>query len=152
MYLFGGNTKSNDSNDKIYCLNIGSSMWEIIKVNDSKKPSRDEHTAEVSGDKMYIFGGFENGIRKNSVIIYDFQTKTWEDPIECGNKGPAPRAGHSSCVYNGKIYIFGGKDEDNEKLKDLWSFDMETRAWTQYQSPQDSFLSRSGHTACVFNH
>lgn len=30
---------------------------------------------------------------------------------------PLPRAGHSACIYNStNLYIFGGHDEDNNKL------------------------------------
>jgi len=28
------------------------------------------------------------------------------------------------------MYIFGGKDIDNEKLKDFWKFDIEAKTWT----------------------
>ena len=98
MYLFGGNMRNNDGNEKLYCLNIGTLTWSIIKTTGGIY-SRDEHTAELHDGKMYIFGGFEKGLRQNSVIIYDFETSTWTDPIECGAKGPVPRAGHSSCIY-----------------------------------------------------
>ena len=50
------------------------------------------------------------------------------------------------------MYIFGGKDEDNEKLKDFWSFNLETHEWVLLDSPGKSVMPRSGHTACVYNH
>ena len=60
---------------------------------------------------------------------------------------PQPRAGHSATVHNGKMYVFGGKDEDNEKLKDLWSFDFDTREWKEVSCDSEGLVSRSGHSA-----
>ena len=48
------------------------------------------------------------------------------------------------------MYIFGGKDEDNEKLRDFWAFDMKTRLWEQLDCEEQSVISRSGHSACVY--
>jgi hypothetical protein len=35
---------------------------------------------------------------------------------------PKARASQSSAVYNDKFYVFGGQDDDNNKLDDLWEF------------------------------
>jgi len=32
-------------------------------------------------------------------------------------------------IYGDKLIVFGGKDESNEKLNDLWAFDLKTRDW-----------------------
>jgi len=78
---------------------------------------------------MYIFGGFERGVRQNTVICMDFDTLEWSECQTSSKKCPPPRAGHSACIYNGRMYVFGGKDEDNGKLKDLWSFDLTNFTW-----------------------
>ena len=79
---------------------------------------------------MVIFGGFEHGIRQNSILTFDFDTSQWEH-LEAKGVLPQARAGHSATIYQNKMYIFGGKDEDNEKLKDFWSFDFESCSWEQ---------------------
>jgi hypothetical protein len=35
---------------------------------------------------------------------------------------PPPRAGHSAIVYGDSMILFGGKDDENNKLNDLWIF------------------------------
>ena len=50
------------------------------------------------------------------------------------------------------MYIFGGKDEDNEKLKDFWRYDFKTKAWEQLECDHPDVSSRSGHSACVYQH
>lgn len=118
--------------------------------------SRDEHSACVHDGYMIVYGGFERGVRQNTMIAYNFETDQWEvfSPDK-DSKLPQPRAGHSAIIHEGKMYVFGGKDEDNEKLKDLWCFDFQTRTWTEMPSDTEgddyeSIISRSGHSAQVY--
>ena len=47
---------------------------------------------------------------------------------------PQQRSGHTAVLYlSSQMIIFGGKDDDNNKLDDIWEFDFETRRWTQYK-------------------
>lgn len=51
------------------------------------------------------------------------------------------------------MYIFGGKDYDNNKLNDLWRFDLQTYQWKHIDPAQGSHdipLERSGHSCDVF--
>jgi len=48
------------------------------------------------------------------------------------------------------MYIFGGKDDENDKLCDLWKFNFSTGQWSQVQFQNDALLPRSGHSASVF--
>jgi len=50
------------------------------------------------------------------------------------------------------MYIFGGQDDENNKLCDLWEFDIESEVFTQIELPEDSFhpSSRSGHSSTIF--
>ena len=48
------------------------------------------------------------------------------------------------------MYIFGGKDEDNEKLKDLWTFDLINNTWSEIECDSSMIVSRSGHSACIY--
>lgn len=47
------------------------------------------------------------------------------------------------------VFVFGGQDDENNKLGDLWEFNVTTKAWVQIgQSLPD--LARSGHVAVAF--
>ena len=81
------------------------------------------------GDKMIVFGGFDHGVRLNTIIAFEFTTNTWEEIKVNGKTQPQSRAGHSAVIHENSMYIFGGKDEDNEKLNDLWCFDFTERTW-----------------------
>lgn len=47
------------------------------------------------------------------------------------------------------MYIFGGKDDENNKCSDVWKFNFETNKWTEIQAI-DEPLPRSGHTASIY--
>ena len=47
------------------------------------------------------------------------------------SKGPVARASHTACFYQKKLYVFGGQDDENNKLGDLWEFDTQTSAWRE---------------------
>ena len=74
---------------------------------------------------MIIFGGFQQGTRTNEVSIYNFPANTWTNvTFPVGEEQPCARSGHSAVVYNGNMYIFGGKNDSSEKLNDFWSFNI----------------------------
>ena len=56
---------------------------------------------------------------------------------------------HENCLY-----VFGGKDDDNMKLNDLWKFDLTSLAWTELivQGDDESTvpMARSGHSAVCY--
>lgn len=58
-------------------------------------------------------------------------TLEWKMLAENSPVAPAPRASQSSAYYNGKLYIYGGMDEDNGKFGDLWELDLATETWKE---------------------
>jgi hypothetical protein len=49
------------------------------------------------------------------------------DKLKCKGEIPSPRWGHSSGLYEGKIYMFGGRNDRD--LKDLYCFTPESNEW-----------------------
>ena len=72
---------------------------------------------------MYIFGGFIAGVNSNSMVSYNFAKQAWT-LIESAGDMPCPRNGHSACIFEGYMYIFGGRTFENKKLNDLWKFNL----------------------------
>lgn len=98
---------------------------------------------------MIIYGGFVNGIRVSEIYRYFFKENKWEFVQPLSQEAPPKRAGHSAVMYGDSMVVFGGKDEENNKLNDLWEFNMSSYQWTHlsYDEPP---LSRSGHSACLY--
>jgi hypothetical protein len=99
---------------------------------------------------MYVFGGFEKGARTNSTLMFDLATHTWHPFKALTAAAPVPRAGHSACVFGDCMYVFGGKDDENEKLRDLWRLNFSDMVWVQMESPEQAVASRSGHSCCIY--
>lgn len=66
----------------------------------------------------------------NSTFKFNFKTAEWKQVSS--NVLPSSRAGHSAIVHQDQhthqsyMYVFGGKDESNEKLNDLWRLNLNT--------------------------
>lgn len=63
-----------------------------------------------------------------------------------------PRAGHSSLIFGDSMVIFGGRDEESNKLNDIWVFNFTTYQWEEIDIADDEIkpLPRSGHSACLY--
>jgi N-acetylneuraminic acid mutarotase len=148
MFLFGGNNyqktitvmdPTNIDEEKIYnplySLNLRNWTWQVQKTRGAIITPRDEHTAVVDEDQnlMIIFGGFKDGERCNDIAVYDMKQNKWSlIELNDNDRKPCERSGHSAVYYQSqkRMYIFGGKDINSEKLNDLWYFDFQTNSWS----------------------
>jgi N-acetylneuraminic acid mutarotase/glucose/arabinose dehydrogenase len=115
IYLVGANSF------KTHVFDIYSSFW-------SEKASRpfpgDHHSAEVVGDKLYVFGGHQNGA-DGKVQIYDPATNLWT----AGADMPWSALSTSTALIDGLVYaaggIAGGTTVDNcsvyDPVLDTWT-------------------------------
>jgi hypothetical protein len=50
------------------------------------------------------------------------------------------------------MYIFGGKDSENNKLNDLWKLDLSTYKWVEIQTVDgERPIERSGHSCDIID-
>jgi len=57
----------------------------------------------------------------NDMWIFDVLENTWTEASVKGDT-PSPRHGHSACVVEHLIYIFGGETFEGQTLGDLYAF------------------------------
>ena len=98
-----------------------------------KPPPIDNHTAvkyNRNGENcMVLFGGY-NGIQKsNGIYEYVFGENKWSE-IEQDHSIPS-RSNHSAAIHKDFMYIFGGIDDETNKINDLWKFDLINNKWTE---------------------
>ena len=124
--------------------------WTLIQSkSDLNNSSRRSHTLNVLNNCLYVFGG-ENEPRipiDNDLHVFDLKTNEWSI-IKSNEKSPSPRLGHSSCSFNNKLFIFGGRqsvDMEESSLNDLYSFNTDSNEWTLLECdnkpPKRSFQS-----------
>ena len=118
---------------------------------------RDEHAVCTLDDCFILFGGYIGGrMCSNDLLMYVYDEKKWYTMDVAGEIAPTPRAG-SSIVWNrNQLTIFGGKDEEGNRLNDLWQYDFDSREWKSidrynYSGFEEfNIMSRSGHTAFIY--
>ena len=81
---------------------------------------------------------------------YNFMKNSWELILSEDGSQPVPRAGHTMVAFDNFLGIFGGSDEDNNKLNDLWIFDTKIRKWNEVKGAKGPTpQARCGHSASM---
>lgn len=103
-----------------------------------------------------MFGGFgSGGSRVNSVHAAQVNangTVVWSTLKAAAHPSktcPIERNSHSAVSNGTSLFVFGGQDDENNKLGDLWEFNLTTKQWAQIGKSLPDH-ARSGHTAVAF--
>ena len=155
VVVFGGNNEFDNATDA-FEYDTNKNTWHKMKqTGDVPKPRDDHSLSQIDGESFIIFGGFVEGSRVNEAYVgkKNGQTIEWSMLKEVSPVTPCIRASHSSVVYNGKFFVFGGQDDDTNKLNDLWELDLKTHVWKQIELPEGSTIptERSGQTSDLYN-
>lgn len=131
LYVFGG-FESGESNGNVYTLDLDSCQWSIDKAGEEKPEARDDHAFTVADDnlKLFVWGGYVKGSRSNDFWAFDVEGKKWELLDAGSTTSPPPRVGASLIHKQGKLYLFGGQDDELDKTNEVWSYDLATSAWS----------------------
>ncbi|CAK4732517.1 unnamed protein product [Aphanomyces euteiches] len=173
-FLFGGCDYAEPpgpTND-LFQLRIhtnGGCDWSRIPFRKGPLP-RWKHTATIVDNKIYLFGGFHNATtRFQDVWVFNPITMEWSQPVpqptprtgsmqsltKTGGAWPgcpAPRGGHSACLINREIYIFGGyggQGYSRRDFDDLYALNVDDMTWNKVSTKGKGPDRRSGHQACA---
>ena len=150
--LYGGIEERKDGkvipDPEIYMLKLMQEKctWYKEATNSTEKPlARSQHVAQTTpkGDRLFVFGGHHTqNTRLNDTWIFMIKELEWRriggkpamNNQESDIGAPCPRANMGSCVFNGKVIIFGGHGGINFERKnfnDMHMFDFETETWSK---------------------
>ncbi|WP_347217151.1 kelch repeat-containing protein [Chryseobacterium sp.] len=139
IYVFGGSglngAKTTVFSDRFQYYDIASNTWNPLP----DMPTARETKGKIVNDKLYVIGGF-NGTPSRLINVYDLKTNLWVNQY----KMPAGIYGHSLAVYDNKIFIVGGVN--NQSF--LAYFDTITNTLHQLSS---NMIPRRHATAEVYN-
>mmetsp|Transcript_31762 Transcript_31762/g.90585 ORF Transcript_31762/g.90585 Transcript_31762/m.90585 type:complete len:512 (-) Transcript_31762:53-1588(-) len=143
MLVIGGHDGAKHLND-FFQFNFDSLEWSLVDTSGQVPPPspRDSHSAVISGECMYLFGG-STGSARNDLYAFSFETDQWQEvrPLTAtGQKAvvPCPRFCHTCRVYNNSLYVFGGYD-GQQRLNDFWQFKLATEV--SIDIPSSSLVS-----------
>ena len=157
MYLIGGLDGVGNNNPNFYSLDMNTFKWTKIEADEAPEP-RDDHSICVDEDKLFVFGGFVSGVRRNDLYAFDFTAETWEclyehkeldyDEAQNSTDTPEPRSGQAIGASGGRVYVFGGRNNFNDMLGDTWEFDSASKSWSRIECDNQP-IGRSSHTLTV---
>uniref|UniRef100_A0A3Q3ICT2 Rab9 effector protein with kelch motifs n=1 Tax=Monopterus albus TaxID=43700 RepID=A0A3Q3ICT2_MONAL len=118
---------------------LASGRWLGKEMKGEPPSPRHGHAVAVAGNVAFLFGGASsiNQEEDNPVYLKDFYMLTvslhdvmWEEIPQSGEL-PSAREGHTLCVVNGKLYLFGGvsSPDTTECLPGVYSFDIVSLTW-----------------------
>lgn len=146
-------------NNILLLLIIADLKWTLIRATGCIPGARDGHSACVIGNRMYVFGGFEEQADRfsNDVYALDLWTFKWEYVCTQGVP-PSHRDFHSACAIYNRMYIFGGRgDMDNpyHSSRDTYCnrltyLDTETSRWHFARALGDVPTGRRSHSSFVY--
>ncbi|XP_033098437.1 rab9 effector protein with kelch motifs-like [Anneissia japonica] len=114
--------------------------------------ARYEHTAWLTNNSIYVFGGAEMNKNLNTVQKLDLASGTWTTPVVRGTP-PSPRTCHSHATDVNMMYVFGGGEAGAEPVADrqIHVFDASTLTWSQPKTSGKSPKARHGHVMVVIS-
>lgn len=150
LWIIGGGYNGWPNNGRVWYSEDGIN-WS--KVNNVPFENRRSHTTVVFNNKIWIIGGAANtsGALQSvgSDVWYSDDGFTWTEATLTAPFGR--RYGHSSVVFDDKIWVIGGIQQRTPfpKLNDVWYSEDGTN-WTELTS-NTSFPERVNSTSTVFN-
>ncbi len=134
--------------------------WQKLSPRGEIPCPRTNHTATTvkkngRDDFIFIFGGMGEKGKLEDCYRFDYSDAKFTK-YEITGASPAPRANHSACCHEGKVYIFGGnggRGYENSIFKDLWVFDPEDNEWQLVPFKENPTYPelRTCHSMFVFN-
>ena len=137
--------------------------WNVVKEKaGTKKPSpRSHHSGWEYENKLWIFGGwglspvgenlndygYYHESCNNQLLQFNFVTKEWTN-MKCLGEVPSPRERHVITITGNTVWLYGGRQLNNDFFDDLYQLDMYTLTWTQVQTGHPK---PEGHNRCTLN-
>lgn len=76
----------------------------------------------------------------NDLWAFNLQSHIWKQINPADEVIPEIRSGHSSCVYQDLILIFGGIFEVTRELNDVYGFSLSQKRWVPLSEDHNSPL------------
>ncbi|KAL8611969.1 hypothetical protein ACOMHN_062598 [Nucella lapillus] len=159
IFSFGGYCSGEDYEQTkpidVHVLNTVTLRWTLLppakpEEKDYVPYKRYGHTAVNYGDLAFIWGGRNDSDGAcDTLFSFDTDTYSWSCPAVTGAV-PAARDGHTACVLDHKMYIFGGYEEHSDIFSDqIFALDFRTFNWiaVKFKTTLPANVCRDFHTA-----
>ncbi|KAJ7306609.1 hypothetical protein JRQ81_010004 [Phrynocephalus forsythii] len=160
MYVFGGCTQSscNAAFNDLWRLDLNSKEWIRPLASGSYPSPKAGATLVVYKDLLVLFGGWTRPspypLHQPERFFDEIHTyspsKNWWNCVVTTH-GPPPMAGHSSCVVQDRMVVFGGSLGSRQMSSDVWVLDLEHWSWSKPTILGPSPHPRGGQSQIVID-
>lgn len=157
LFTFGGNF-GGLCNSTIYTYDLDKEeQWKLIES--SNRSISYCHTSVIYGTKAYFFGGkvrldnedeFSDFEVTNILQILDVKTLEW-DIKTSEDHAPEKRFVHTSFLWDGKMYIYGGFDTQ-QHFGDMFYYDLNLLHWNKIEYKSIDIPSSRRSTSSIVHH
>ncbi|KAK0653861.1 RING finger protein B [Lasiodiplodia hormozganensis] len=121
LLVFGGENEHRTYLHDVIIFDLQTAHWTQPDINGTPPKGRARHSAVIHDDKLFILGGMSGSDNYvlDDICYLDLKTWTWSRTWRF-----VPRYDHTSWVWDGKIWVFGGLGEDMEKTSEIWWLDI----------------------------
>ena len=123
VIALGGSGGGYSSSSSVESLSELRGTWSFLKPMNTP---RNRLAAVVCDRKIYAIGGKSLTGIENSVEQFDFTSNSWSNVAKMSHE----RWGHSACVFQGRIFVVGGQNDQGESIKQIECFDPVTNQWS----------------------
>ena len=123
LLVYGGENEHREYLSDLVIYDLKTSHWTQPEIKGPIPKGRARHAAAVYDDKLFIVGGLA-GTESNTLdeISYlDLKTWTWSRSWSF-----VGRFDHSTFIWGGRIWVFGGIGPEMERTGELWSLDLKS--------------------------
>ena len=146
LYVFGGKkSELKDPSNKLWLLKIGRKPLEWIDIRTRGKPPCPRYLCSMNyyeeGNFIIIHGGKTKTLRNENILkdTYLFELYRWEwIRVNYGFFEPKikPRFSHSGIIYQGKLIIFGGVNEQGFSGSNFFLIKLTPEDFNGHTSPK----------------
>lgn len=163
IYSFGGYCTGENYHKRrpmdIHILNTANFRWCALPLPRHNDPQwscvpyqRYGHTAVAYGDKIFVWGGRNDEAACNILFCFDTSSLQWSCPQVSGMI-PGARDGHSACIIDHCMYVFGGFEEEIDRFsQDVHALDLRTMKWRYVIAQGEPPSYRDFHSATTLGH
>ncbi|KAF2735740.1 kelch repeat protein [Polyplosphaeria fusca] len=120
LLVFGGENEHRQHLSDVIVFDLNTAHWTQPEVHGPLPRGRARHSAIIHDEKLYVSGGQTGHDSVLDDICYlDLKTWTWSRSWKF-----VPRYDHASWIWNGRIWIFGGLNDEMEKSNEIWWLDL----------------------------
>jgi len=143
IYVFGGRSGGNVVLNTVEMFDPQSGSWDNSSIP-AFPTARYNASAVIFENKIYLIGGRTINDVLKVVEVYDPVQNKWEEAHELRKE----REGHTTGVFNDRIYTIGGQKNSNTLVEDIEWYNAEEDDWKEaaFNLP----YPRSAHFAVIY--